>query len=174
MEEFFQSTTNIIIVSVAFNFFLVLILFIINAANASKIKKLKAKYNKFMSGISDRNLEELINSCIENSNEVIGKNREIEKHINDIERTLMQCLQKIGIIRYNAFENMGSDLCFAIALLDSNDNGVVINGIYSRESSSTYAKPIIGGKSKYPLSAEEIQAVEIAKKSYRERVYTEN
>ncbi len=174
MEEFFQSTTNIIIVSVAFNFFLVLILFIVNAANASKIKKLKAKYNKFMSGISDRNLEELINSCIENSNEVIGKNREIEKHINDIERTLMQCLQKIGIIRYNAFENMGSDLCFAIALLDSNDNGVVINGIYSRESSSTYAKPIIGGKSKYPLSAEEIQAVEIAKKSYRERVYTEN
>jgi len=60
---------------------------------------------------------------------------------------------------------VGSNLSFAIALLDGNDNGIVLNGIYSRESTTTYAKSIINGQSKYALSAEEIQAIDIARKS---------
>ena len=83
----------------------------------------------------------------------------------------MQCVQKVVVVRYNAFDNVGSDLSFTIALLDSSDNGVVINGVYARDSSSTYAKPIVSGKSKYVLSAEEMQALDIAKKTNGERVY---
>jgi len=153
------------------NFILILILFFMNLSNRAKIKKLKAKYYKFMNGLGDQNIEELLENHIEKVNEIENKNRDIENQINQIERTLMQCVQKIGVVRFNAFENVGSDLSFAIALLDNNDNGFVLSGIYSRDSSSTYAKPVISGKSKYTLSAEEIQALDIAKKTYRERAY---
>ncbi|MCR4436519.1 MAG: DUF4446 family protein [Clostridiales bacterium] len=152
---------------------LILILLAINISNRSKLNKLKSKYNRFMSGLSDRNMEELLDYCISCVNEVNNKNKEIENHINYIERNLMQCIQKVGIVRFNAFDNVGSDLSFSVALLDSNDNGFVISGIYARDSSSTYSKPIVGGKSRYPLSGEEIQAIEQAKKNFRERLYTE-
>ena len=72
------------------------------------------------------------------------------------------CIQKIGIVRYNAFKDTGSDLSFALAMLDEKNNGVVLNGIYSREMSNIYAKPVEKGKSKYTLSEEEQQAIQKA------------
>ena len=126
-----------------------------------------------MNGLSDRNMEELLETCVSSVNSVSAKNRELELEINTIERTLLQCIQKVGIVRFNAFDNVGSDLSFAIALLDNNDSGVVISGIYARDTSSTYAKPVSTGKSKYTLSAEEIQAIDIAKKNNIGRNYTD-
>ena len=69
------------------------------------------------------------------------------------------CVQKIGIVRYSAFRDTGSDLSFALALLDEKNNGVVLNGIYSREMSNIYAKPVENGESTYTLSEEEKQAI---------------
>jgi len=131
-----------------FQFLLIIILFIINIISANKIGKIKKKYNNFMSGSGDVNIEELL------------------------EASINKCTQKVGIIRYNAFENLGSDLSFSIALLNSNDCGLILSGIYSRDSSATYAKPIVNGKSKYALSLEEIQALDIAKKTFSENIYT--
>lgn len=152
---------------IAVNFFLIFILLIMNISNRIKIKKLKSKYNRFMNGLSGQNIEELLENCIEKVNSVGLRNREIENHINSIERNLFNCLQKVGVVRFNAFDNVGSDLSFSIALLDNNDNGLVLSGLYSRDSSSTYAKPIMSGKSKYALSAEELKAIDIAKKMNR-------
>ncbi|QNU66990.1 DUF4446 family protein [Ruminiclostridium herbifermentans] len=153
-------------------FIFILINCVLLISNIKKTNKLKTKYARFMNGLSDRNMEELLDTCLTNINNVSAKNKDIEVKINDIERNLIQCIQKVGIIRFNAFDNVGSDLSFAIALLDNNDTGIVISGIYARDSSSTYAKPIISGKSKYSLSAEEIQAIDIAKKTNIERNYT--
>ena len=75
---------------------------------------------------------------------------------------LILLIQKVGVVRYNAFENTGSDLSFALALLDNKDNGIVLNGIFSRESSNLYAKPVISGKSSYSISEEEEKAIEKA------------
>lgn len=151
-----------------------IILFLMNLSNRTKLRKLRQKYNNFMNGFGDKNIEELLEEHIKIVNQVAEKNREIENHLNNIDRNLLQCTQKMGVVRYNAFDNVGSDLSFAIAMLDNNDNGVVISGIYARDSSSTYAKPIAGGKSRYPLSAEELQALEIARKSHREVMYSDN
>lgn len=170
MEDIFTNNSPEILFAIAINFFLVIILFLMNISTKSKLKKLRNKYNKFMSGLSsNNNIEGMLEESIAKVHEVAGKNKEIENQINHIERTLMNCLQKVGVVRFNAFENVGSDLSFSIALLDDSDNGIALSGIYSRDSSSTYAKPIVGGKSKYPLSAEELQALDIAKKIYRER-----
>lgn len=170
MENIFSNITPEVIAGILINFLFILILFFMNISTRSKLKKLKAKYTKFMSGISsENNIESLLELCISKVNEVGNKNREMENEINFIQRNLMQCIQKIGIVRFNAFDNVGSDLSFAIALLDNNDNGIVLSGIYSRDSSSTYAKPIANGKSKYALSAEELQSIDIAKKIFREK-----
>jgi hypothetical protein len=155
-----------------FQFLLIIILFIINIISANKIGKIKKKYNNFMSGSGDVNIEELLEASINKADSNRQSIKEIENHINNIDRNLMQCTQKVGIIRYNAFENLGSDLSFSIALLNSNDCGLILSGIYSRDSSATYAKPIVNGKSKYALSLEEIQALDIAKKTFSENIYT--
>jgi hypothetical protein len=172
MDDFFSGIPiGILVIALIADTFFIFILLLLNLANRSKFKRLKAKYYKFMNGLSDRNIEQLLEECINQVNEVRERSREIENHINYIDRNLLQTVQKVGIVRFNAFENMGSDLSFSIALLDNNDNGFVLSGIYSRDSSSTYAKPLVGGKSKYILSVEEDQAVDLAKKNYRERLY---
>ncbi|MCX8128976.1 MAG: DUF4446 family protein [Clostridia bacterium] len=173
MDYIFSGISYELLIILAINFFLIFILFLMNIGNRSKYKKLKAKYNKFMNGLGDANIEQLLENCIEKINGMNIKTRDLENQINSIERNLIQCVQKIGVVRYNAFDNVGSDLSFSIALLDNSDSGIILSGIYARDSSLTYAKPVISGKSKYALSAEEIQALETARKSSRERIYTD-
>ena len=90
------------------------------------------------------------------------QNTELKGIIDAIDANMMNCIQKIGIVRYNAFKDTGSDLSFALALLDENNNGVVLNGIYSREMSNIYAKPVEKGNSKYTISEEEKEAIQKA------------
>ena len=90
------------------------------------------------------------------------QNIEIAKFIEQLDKDFEKSIQKVGIIRYNAYKDTGSDLSFTLALLDENNNGVVLNGIYSREMSNIYAKPIENGKSTYTLSDEEQKAIERA------------
>ena len=147
----------------------ILLLLIISLYNMFKIRLLSKKYYWFMKGFGETNIEQSLEKFMTRVEEVYERGKELENHSNQIDRTLIKCFQKIGIVRYNAFENVGSDLSFAIALLNLNDDGVLINGIYSRDSSATYAKPIVSGKSKYALSAEEEQAIDLAKRYGRER-----
>ena len=72
---------------------------------------------------------------------------------------MKDCIQKIGVVRYNAYNDAGNDLSFAVALLDEKNNGIVFNGIYSREMSNIYAKPIIDGKCEYNITKEENEAL---------------
>ena len=103
-------------------------------------------------------LKEYINSV----EKVQKENKEINEYCKDIDENMSKCLQKVGMVRYNAFQDTGSDLSFALAILDENDNGVVLNGIYSREMSNIYAKTIINGESQNTLSKEEKEAIEKA------------
>jgi hypothetical protein len=68
-------------------------------------------------------------------------------------------LRRVGIIRYNPFGDTGGDQSFALALLDDQNDGVVLSSIFGRNESRLYAKPVKGGKSKYTLTAEEDQAI---------------
>lgn len=171
MMDFDLSFETVIPITIIIIFVLMIALLYISISNRLYIKKIMKKYDKEIITDGNGNVEKLVSECIELVKETKGKNKDIENHINYIERYIIQCVQKVGIIRFNAFENVGSDLSFSVALLDSNDNGVIISGIYSRDSTSTYAKPVVNGNSKYTLSAEEIQAINAAKKTYGERLY---
>lgn len=139
------------------------ILIIIYANNIKRIKKLEKKYNSLMFKLGNgNNLENMLNKYIDKVEDVNRENEEIKEYCNTLNNNISKCVQKVGIVRYNAFHDTGSDLSFALALLNRDNDGVVLNGIYSREASNIYSKPIINGKSEYTLSKEEEEAIEQA------------
>ncbi len=126
----------------------------------AKFSKLNKKYQNFMQKLGNgKNLEEDLETYMYRVNKVESENAQIINSIEEINKEQKKCIQKIGMVRYNAFQDVGSDLSFALAMLDENNDGVVLNGIYSREMSNIYAKPIEKGKSTYTVSAEEAQAI---------------
>lgn len=128
-----------------------------------KFNKISRKYTEFMKKLGNgKNLEEDLENYMYRVERVEKQNAEILNYIKNVDNDLSKCIQKIGIVRYNAFQDTGSDLSFALALLDEKNNGVVLNGIYSREMSNIYAKPVENGKSKYTISEEEGLAIEKA------------
>lgn len=140
---------------------LVVILIILVCINGSKMKKIQRRYETFMSK-EDINLEELLVQYTKKLNVLLQNEKEMQTSIEYMEKVVKSCVQKVGIVRYQAIPNMGADLSYTVALLDEQNDGVVFNGIYGRDGCYTYAKPIKQGKSTYNLSEEEIQAIEQA------------
>lgn len=155
MLDFFKTDIGIIVL-LAIN----IILFIIVIISNLKISKISKNNKQFMRKLGNgkdisEDLEQYMNRVIDLEIGLSETNNYCKK-LND---QIKECIQKIGVVRYNAYKDSGKDLSFAVALLDEKNNGVVLNGIYSREMSNTYAKPIEEGKSKYNLTEEENQAV---------------
>lgn len=153
----------------AFNYILlggIVVLFILYILNFIKLSKIRKEYNLFMKKLGNgKNFEEMLKNYIYKMEDIDAKNQELQVYCNKIDNDMRKCLQKVGIVRYSAFKDMGSDLSFALAILDEDDNGVVLNGIYSSEISNIYAKPVTKGTSTYKISEEERQAIDIAIKS---------
>lgn len=152
------------------NTLLIIFFLITNFFWGKAYKKLNERYLTFMSKLGDGdNVEKILSEYLKIVDETSKVNKEQDISISRLESNLKKCIQKVGIVRYNAYGDTGSDLSFTLALMDSEDNGVVVNGLYSRDSSSIFAKPLAKGETKYNLSAEEIQAIDIAKTSSNSR-----
>lgn len=148
----------------------VIILLIAFLVLLSKVIYLNKKYKRFMKKLgSSDNLEEDLENYMYRVDRVEKQNADILNQIKGLDKDLESCVQKVGIVRYSAFQDTGSDLSFSLALLDEHNNGVVFNGIYSREMSNIYAKPVENGNSKYTLSEEEQEAIKRAIDSDNER-----
>ena len=129
----------------------------------TKLHSINKNYKTFLKKLGNgENIEEDLENYMYRVERVEKQNAEIRNLIETIDTNMDNCIQKIGMVRYNAFKDTGSDLSFALAMLDEKNNGVVLNGIYSREMSNIYAKPVEKGKSKYTLSEEEQQAIQKA------------
>lgn len=95
----------------------------------------------------------------------LEKNHEkISREFEEFKEKSRKNLQKVGIVRFNPFKEIGGEQSFSIAVLDANDNGIVITSHYGREANRVYAKPIEKGTSKYQLSKEENEAISEATK----------
>lgn len=126
---------------------------------------LNKRYKNFMKKIGNgKNIEEDLSRFMKKIDDVEKQNQEIIRYCQHLDDKTSKCIQKVGIVRYSAYKDMGKDLSFAVAILDEENNGIVFNGIYSREMSSIYAKPVEKGLSKYSLSEEEVEAIQKAKK----------
>jgi len=105
-----------------------------------------------------------------NSKELKERLERLEKEIDNLkmeverlEKINVSNIQKIGLVRFNPFEDLGGDQSFSLALLDGNDNGIVITSLFLKEGNRIYSKLIENGNSKYKLTPEEKLAISIAK-----------
>lgn len=156
--NFFNSEIYLLIISIS-----ILILLVLYIMNTIKLAKLRNSYKEFMRRLGKGDsVDEMLKQYIESVEKVQKQSNELASYCNKLDTEKGRCLQKVGLVRYNAFKDTGSDLSFALAILDEYNNGIVLNGIYSREMSNIYAKPVENGNSTYTLSEEEKQAIKKA------------
>jgi hypothetical protein len=141
---------------------LVVIMYLIIINLYLNLSYLKKRYRKMMTGADGANIERMLIGHIDEIKAVEKENIDIKAKNQQIEALLQRAVTRIGVVRFRAFEDMGSDLSYAVALLDSHNNGVVLSSIFGREDSRSYVKPIKDGQSTYTLTTEEQQALQDA------------
>lgn len=127
-----------------------------------KLGRLSKKYNKFMGGKNAKSLEKDIMGLYEDNRLIKASMEKNRKDIENLYRKLGGAFQKIGIVKYDAFNQMGGQLSFSLALLDENDNGFIINSVHSAEGCYSYTKEIKNGLCDISLGDEEKKALDMA------------
>ena len=118
----------------------ILILLILNIVNICSISKLKKKYQSFMQGKDAKSLENEIITLFEDNKFIKNSIEKNRKDIRVLYHKLESSIQKVGIIKYDAFNQMGGKLSFCLALLDENNNGFILNSVHGTEGCYTYTK----------------------------------
>lgn len=125
--------------------------------------KIYKKYEKNMNKLGEgKDFSQMLSKYVSQLEDLNKRDDQIISVCNNINSELSKCIKKVGLNRYDAFGNTKNKLSFALALLDRDNNGIVINSIYGQDNSNVYAKPIKDGKSEYNLSDEEKEAIDIA------------
>lgn len=138
---------------------LLLLIVIVLCVNLGKLSK---RYKKFMGGKNAKSLEKDIMGLYEDNRLIKASMDKNRKDIENLYRKLEGAFQKIGIVKYDAFDQMGGQLSFSLALLDENDNGFILNSVHSAEGCYSYTKEIKNGLCDISLGDEEKKALDIA------------
>ncbi len=140
----------------------VIVLIVLLVIVIRRLNIMTRRYDEFMEGKNGQSLENVLLERIKQVDRVAASEaankRQIQTMMDHYDRTF----QKLGVVKYNAFNEMGGKLSFSLALLDRQDNGFILNAMHSREGCFTYIKEIVNGKSVIMLSEEEEEALEIA------------
>ena len=127
-----------------------------------EMKKLKKNYRIFMSGKDAKTLEDTLIQRLDQVDSLLESNEENDSNIKVLSKNMQRTYQKMGLIKYDAFHEMGGKLSFSLAMLDMRNNGFIINAMHTREGCYTYIKEIIDGNSVIVLSEEEQEALKRA------------
>jgi hypothetical protein len=155
MEQFGMSLELVILIILA----LVIILFIMSIILWVKLSNMRKKYKRLLNGANPVNVEELLNNIQQKQTQQIEQTAALTTKVEAFKEAVKKMKSKVGIHRYNAFSDTGSDLSFSVAILDELQDGVLLTGIHNREQTYIYAKPVQNGKSQYTLSPEEVEAI---------------
>lgn len=159
MEQINLLVTENIAVLVAILFFLILVMSVLLVKAYKKVQLLQNNYDFFTKGKDDIDIEQLLTLTLSEVRSAKSETMALSERYEVLRDQLKSCVQKVGIVRFNAFDNVGSDLSYSVSLLDEKNNGVVLSSIFGRDENRCYAKPIISGTSEYPLSEEEKAAL---------------
>lgn len=154
--------SDYIIIGLAVVTFLMLICLIVNTVLIISLRK---RYRIFMSGKNARNLEKTLIERLDQVDGLLKANAINEKNIKKLFSNMKFTFQKVGLVKYDAFNEMGGKLSFSLALLNETDDGFVLNAVHSREGCYTYIKEIVGGNSIIVLAEEEQEALNMAKEA---------
>lgn len=140
----------------------VFVMLIMLISQMVKNNKLNKKYRKFMTGSGGRSLEKEILSKFKKINNLSNQVMDMNKKVDEIDEKLNVSFQKLGLVKYDAFNEMGGKLSFALCLLSAENNGYIINSMHNRDGCYTYVKEIIKGESFVLLADEEKEALDQA------------
>ena len=141
---------------------LILGLIVLLAVQISKTSKLKKRLDKFVLGKDGASLEQDIAGLYEDNKFLKNSADKNKKDIRTLYKRMENAYQKMGIVKYDAFNQMGGQLSFSLALLDENNNGFIINSVHSTEGCYSYTKEIKNGESSISLGKEEEEALATA------------
>lgn len=149
---------------------ILLLFFIFSLSGWIIALNLRKKYKMILRDGAGKDITESIVNYYQKCSSLMDEFKTYEEKIDFLENNMKSCAQKIGSIRYNAFGGNNANQSFAVAVLDEYNNGFVLNGVNSRQQTVTYLKPIVGGRSQYELSSEEIEAVNTAQSNYEKNL----
>lgn len=151
---------------------LIVILFVLYVNVTMKYNRLKSSYTTFMRGKDGKTLEESMMSGFSDVEAILKYTKQNRTDIQKLNKKMEKSYQKLGIVKYDAFNEMGGKLSFALAMLDNNNTGWIINAMHSREGCYTYVKEIVKGESYVELAEEEAEALDkaIFEDGYEEEV----
>ena len=127
-----------------------------------RYRRLKSSYASFMKGKDGKTLEKSMKSHFETLDALRGVVEQNHRDIQELRRSVDAKYEKTGIVRYDAFQEMGGNLSFALTLLDGHNNGWILNVMHSREGCYTYLKEVVNGESYMELSEEEAKSLDQA------------
>lgn len=141
---------------------LIIVLFILTVNVTKNYNRLKSSYQTFMKGKDGKTLEESMKERYTDLESVVKVVKQNRLDIRELNRKMDRNYQKIGVVKYDAFNEMGGKLSFVLALLDNRNNGFILNAMHSREGCYTYVKEIVKGESFVELAEEEAEALDKA------------
>ena len=159
MEQINLLVTENIAVLIAILFFFIIVLSVLLVKANKKVQRLQKNYDFFTKGSGNIDIEKLLTLTLSEVRSAKSETMALSERYEVLRDQLKSCVQKVGVVRFNAFDNVGSDLSYSVSLLDEKNNGVVLSSIFGRDENRCYAKPITSGISEYPLSEEEKEAL---------------
>lgn len=138
---------------------LVLVLIVIVLNLSLGLHRLQRKYSMFMKGSDGQSLERVFAQKIKEVDRLSTSNDDNYMKIQSLQKKMDKALTKYGIVKYDAFDDVGGKLSFALAMLDKNNTGFILNAIHSRDNCFFYIKEIVNGESYILLSSEEMDAL---------------
>lgn len=140
------------------------VLIFITVNLSMRVSRLQRKYRAFMRGADGSSIEKELKNRQDMVDKFDLKQDDFHENLKQIENVINKSVHKYGIVKYDAFDDVGGKLSFVLALLDDEDSGFVLNAVHSKENCFLYIKEILKGESYIMLSNEEIQALRIAKR----------
>lgn len=141
---------------------LLLVAIVLLIVQICKTNKLKRRIDQFVTGKDGKSLEGEIAQLVQDNKELIEEVGKNKKNIKKLFRTVEGTFQKVGLVKYDAFQQMGGQLSFSIALLDQRNNGFILNSVHSTDGCYSYTKEIKNGECALSLGKEEEEALQIA------------
>jgi hypothetical protein len=139
-----------------------LILLVLFAVQAVRLSRAARAYRTLVAGQEGGSLQGVLDGHIGQVHDVGDRLSQLNQLYERLELRSRGSLQHIGLVRFNPFEDTGSDQSFAIALLDERHDGIVLSSLHGRTNTRLFAKPVENGESRHALSDEESQAIRIA------------
>ncbi len=124
-----------------------------------RLRALEARWKMAFRNSAGNSIEEAISSRLVVVEGMDQRVKSLESHAFQSDAQMALCHQRIGVVRYDAYDDLGGQQSLSLAIMDNADNGIVITSVLGRQSQRTYAKKIVKGRSDSPLSPEEKQAI---------------